>query len=152
MRAPEALSTGPQRAPDWDSVHLKNFPPKQHLHEHRNGLPVRGYIRSCGKSNSSTQRVSSLRKVKELQIYWLIPKTILLRGIQLTLVQRYWVPTVRIVFSNKIFTFYNGNKLVALPNAWRRSVLALSECYNKNNGSESTVVKTVELRWVVYHV
>jgi hypothetical protein len=42
MSAPEALSTGLQRAPYWGS-----FPPKQHMHERRSGLPVRGYNRSC---------------------------------------------------------------------------------------------------------
>jgi hypothetical protein len=28
MRAPETPSTGLQRAPDWDSVHLQKFPAK----------------------------------------------------------------------------------------------------------------------------
>jgi hypothetical protein len=77
---------------------------------------------------------------------------ILLRGIQLTLVHRYWCSTVKMVFSYKIFTFYEASTLVALPNAWQRSMRALSYCYPNNNGSESTVVKTVELRWVVCHV
>jgi hypothetical protein len=47
VRAPETPSTGLQRAPDF-----KNFPPKQYLHESRSGIPVRGYNRSCGKSNN----------------------------------------------------------------------------------------------------
>jgi hypothetical protein len=41
---------------------------------------------------------------------------------------------------------------VALPNTCRRSVRALSKCYHNNIGSESPVVKTIELKWVVYHV
>jgi hypothetical protein len=49
------------------------------------------------------------------------------------------------LFSYKMFTFYEANTLVALPNAWLRSVRALSLCYYNNNGSESTDVKTVEL-------
>jgi hypothetical protein len=59
--------------------------------------------------------------------------SILLRGTQLTNVQRYMYrgSTVKMVFSYKIFTCYEANTCVALPN---------------NNGSESTVVKTVELR------
>jgi hypothetical protein len=55
-----------------------------------------------------------------------LTSAILLRGIQLTLVQRYWGSTVNIVFSYKIFIFYEANTCVALPNAWRRSVRALS--------------------------
>jgi hypothetical protein len=51
---------------------------------------------------------------------------ILLRGIQLTNVQRYWGSTVKMVCSCKIFTFYEANTCVALTNAWRRSVRALS--------------------------
>jgi hypothetical protein len=43
-------------------------------------------------------------------------KTILLRGIHLTLVQRYKGSTVKMVFSYKIFTFYEANTRVALPN------------------------------------
>jgi hypothetical protein len=62
---------------------------------------------------------------------------ILLRGIQLTLVQRYWGSNVKMVFSYKIFTFYEANTLVARPNAWRRSMRAVSYCYTNNNGSES---------------
>jgi hypothetical protein len=38
-RAQYILTTGLQRAPDWNCFHL---PPKQHLHEHRLELPVRG--------------------------------------------------------------------------------------------------------------
>jgi hypothetical protein len=53
---------------------------------------------------------------------------------------------VKMLFTHKTFTFYEANTLVALPNAWRRSVRALSLCYHDNNGSESIVVKTVELR------
>jgi hypothetical protein len=53
MRAPEAVSTGLQRAPRAGTVStFKIFPQKQHLHERRSGLPVRGYNISCGKSNS----------------------------------------------------------------------------------------------------
>jgi hypothetical protein len=63
-----------------------------------------------------------------------------------------WGSTVKMVFSYKSFTFYEANTCVALPNAWRRSVRALSSCYHNNTGSESTEVKTVELRWVVFHV
>jgi hypothetical protein len=50
---------------------------------------------------------------------------ILLRGIQSILVQRNWGSTVKMVFSYKMFTFYEANKLMALPNAWRRSVILL---------------------------
>jgi hypothetical protein len=42
---------------------------------------------------------------------------ILLRGIQLTHVQRYSGSTVKIVFSYKICTFHQANTFVALPNA-----------------------------------
>jgi hypothetical protein len=54
------------------------------------------------------------------------PAMILLRGIQLTHVPRYWGSTVKIVLQYKIVTFYEANTYVALPNAWRRSVRALS--------------------------
>jgi hypothetical protein len=47
---------------------------------------------------------------------------ILLRGIQLTHVQRYWGSTVKMVFSYEIFSVHEVNTCVALPNAWRRSV------------------------------
>jgi hypothetical protein len=53
------------------------------------------------------------------------PFPILLRGIQLNLVQGYSGSTVKMVFSCKTFTFYEAT-LVALPNAWRRSVRVLS--------------------------
>jgi hypothetical protein len=53
--------------------------------------------------------------------YQLSSRKILLRGIQ-----RYWGTTVNMVFSFKIFTFHEANTCVALPNAWRRSVRALS--------------------------
>jgi hypothetical protein len=49
-------------------------------------------------------------------------------------------------------TFHEVNTCVALPNAWRRSVRVLSQCYHNNNGSQSTVVKTVEHTRVVFHV
>jgi glucose uptake protein GlcU len=42
---------------------------------------------------------------------------ILLRGIQLTHVQRYLGSTVKMVFSYKIFTFHEANTFAALPNA-----------------------------------
>jgi hypothetical protein len=51
MIAPDTLPPGLQRA--W----LGQFPIfniilfKQHLHERRLGIPVRGYNSSCGKSN-----------------------------------------------------------------------------------------------------
>jgi hypothetical protein len=51
---------------------------------------------------------------------------ILLRGIQLTHVQRYWGSTVKMVLSFKIFTLNEDSTYVALPKAWRRSVRALS--------------------------
>jgi hypothetical protein len=70
---------------------------------------------------------------------------ILLRGIQLTLVQRSWGSIVKMLFSYKVFTFYAANTLVALTNAWRRSLRALSYCYHNNTGSESTVVKLTSL-------
>jgi hypothetical protein len=44
---------------------------------------------------------------------------ILLRGIQLTHVQRYFGSIVEMVFSYKIFTFHEANTFVALPNAVR---------------------------------
>jgi hypothetical protein len=47
-------------------------------------------------------------------------------GIQLAHVQRYWGSTVKMVFSFNIFTFHETNTYVALPNARRRSVRALS--------------------------
>jgi hypothetical protein len=45
------------------------FPPKQHLHERRIELPVRGYNRSCGKSNSPAplHRVSSLGRDAKIE-------------------------------------------------------------------------------------
>jgi hypothetical protein len=51
---------------------------------------------------------------------------ILLRGIQLTHVQRYWGSTVKMVLSYEIITLNEAITCVALPNACRRSVLALS--------------------------
>jgi hypothetical protein len=51
---------------------------------------------------------------------------ILLRGIQLTDVQHYWGTIVKIVLSYTIFAFHEANTCAALPNAWRRSVRALS--------------------------
>jgi hypothetical protein len=48
-----------RRAPDSSieprtrTVSISNvIPPNQHLHDHRNGLLIRGYDRSCGKSDS----------------------------------------------------------------------------------------------------
>jgi hypothetical protein len=52
MRALETLSTGLQRAPDWTVSIFKIFLPKQHLHESRSGLLVRGYNSSCRKSQA----------------------------------------------------------------------------------------------------
>jgi hypothetical protein len=48
MRAPETLSTGLQRArPRTGTVSIfKIFPPNQHLHERKRGLPVRGAAES----------------------------------------------------------------------------------------------------------
>jgi hypothetical protein len=68
-------------------------------------------------------------------VLWLIdltsvrpaPTSFLLRGIQLTLVQRYWGSTVKMLFSYKIFTFYDANTLVSLPNACARTFLVLSQ-------------------------
>jgi hypothetical protein len=77
---------------------------------------------------------------------------ILLRDIQLTHVQRSEVQLWKICFLTNFCTLNEANTLVALPNAWRRSVRALSFCYHNNNGSQSTVDKTVDLRWVVYRV
>jgi hypothetical protein len=50
---------------------------------------------------------------------------ILLRGIQLTHVQRYRGSTVKMELSYKIFTLNEASTCVALPNACRRSVCAL---------------------------
>jgi hypothetical protein len=58
--------------------------------------------------------------------YNLLKIAILLRGIQLTNVQRYRGSTVKMVFSYKICIFYEANTCEALPNAWQRSVRALS--------------------------
>jgi hypothetical protein len=69
---------------------------------------------------------------------------ILLRGIQLTHVQRYWGSTVKMVFSFKVCTFHEANTCVTLPNAWWCSVRALSYCYHNNNGSQSAAFKN---RW-----
>jgi hypothetical protein len=69
---------------------------------------------------------------------------ILLRGIQLTNVQRYQGSTVKMVLLYKICTLNEANTCVALPNACRRSVRALSKCYHNNNGSKSAFVETVE--------
>jgi hypothetical protein len=66
---------------------------------------------------------------------------ILLRGIQLTHVQRYWCSSVKMVFSYKILLFMRPIH-----------VCAISKCYHNHNGSHSRVAKTVELTWVVYHV
>jgi hypothetical protein len=44
--------------------------------------------------------------------------TILLRGIQLTHVQRYLGSNVKMLFSYKTFTFHEANTFVALPNAF----------------------------------
>jgi hypothetical protein len=76
--------------------------------------------------------------------------SILLRGIQFTHVQRYSGSTVKMVLSNKFFTLNEAITCVALPNACRRSVRALSECYHNNNGSQTTVVETVKQSWVVH--
>jgi hypothetical protein len=51
---------------------------------------------------------------------------------------------VKIVLVYKIFTLNEENTCVALPNACRRSVRALSKCYHNNNGSETIVVETFE--------
>jgi hypothetical protein len=56
------------------------------------------------------------------------------------------------MLSCKIFTLNEANTCVAFPNACRRSVRALSKCYHNNNGSQTTVVKTVEQTGVVCHV
>jgi hypothetical protein len=69
---------------------------------------------------------------------------ILLRGFKLTHVQRYRGSTVKMELSYKIFTVHEANKNMALPNACRRSVRALSFCYHNNNGSQTTVVQNVE--------
>jgi hypothetical protein len=53
-------------------------------------------------------------------------KLILLRGIQLAHVQRYRGSTVKMVLSGTILTFNDVNTYVALTNACRRSVIALS--------------------------
>jgi hypothetical protein len=55
MRAPDPLSQGLKRAPDWDCINLQNFSVKKHLHERRTGLPVRDYNSSCGKSSLIAQ-------------------------------------------------------------------------------------------------
>jgi hypothetical protein len=55
-----------------------------------------------------------------------IAAEILLRDIQLTHVQRSKVQLWKRCFQTKIFTLNEANTLVALPNAWRRSVRALS--------------------------
>jgi hypothetical protein len=52
--------------------------------------------------------------------------SILLRDIQLTHVQRSEVQLWKRCFLTKMFTLNEANTLVALPNAWRRSVCALS--------------------------
>jgi hypothetical protein len=68
---------------------------------------------------------SHLCSVVETQESSSSAKKILLRGIQLTKVQRYWGSIVKMVFSYKMFTFYEANTYVALPNAWRCSVRTL---------------------------
>jgi hypothetical protein len=55
-----------------------------------------------------------------------LPIGILLRDIQLTHVQRSEVQLWKRCFLIKFFTLNEANTLVALPNAWRRSVRALS--------------------------
>jgi hypothetical protein len=52
-----------------------------------------------------------------------VPQSILLCGIQLRYVQRHWSSTV---LTYEIFTLNEANTCVAIPNAWQRSVLALS--------------------------
>jgi hypothetical protein len=69
-RALDTLSAGLQRAPPRTGTVsiLTIFPPKQHLHERRSGLPVRGYNRSCGKSNSPAPqgKLSTSRRENEI--------------------------------------------------------------------------------------
>jgi hypothetical protein len=51
----------------------------------------------------------------------------LLLGIQFTQVQRYWESTLQMAFSpTKLYCIHEANTGFALPNAWRRSVRALS--------------------------
>jgi hypothetical protein len=51
----------------------------------------------------------------------------LLRGIQLTLVQRYWGSTLKMLFSYKFFSFYEANTCVALPNRCAHFPIVLSQ-------------------------
>jgi hypothetical protein len=62
--------------------------------------------------------------LKECRIFCVV--VVLPRGIHLTLVQRCWGSTVKMLFSYTIFTFYEANTFVALPNACGRSVRTLS--------------------------
>jgi hypothetical protein len=66
----------------------------------------------------------------QLYIYSIVFHWILLRGIQLTHVQRNGGSTVKIVLECKIFTLNEANTFVTLPKATRRS--------------QTTVVETVE--------
>jgi hypothetical protein len=67
MRAPEALSTGLQRAPDWGSV-FKNFPPKQHLHERRSELTAVLWIRIRIRNNPNVLAGSESESEKKVRI------------------------------------------------------------------------------------
>jgi hypothetical protein len=67
MRAPEALSTGLQRAPDWGSV-FKNFPPKQHLHERRSELTAVLWIRIRNNPNVLAGSESESEKKVRIRI------------------------------------------------------------------------------------
>jgi hypothetical protein len=62
--------------------------------------------------------------MRDISEMW--PDSILLRGIQLTHAQRYCGSTGKMVFSFKFFSFNEANTCVALPNARRHSVRALS--------------------------
>jgi hypothetical protein len=64
-----------------------------------------------------------------------------IRDIQFTHVQCSEVQLWKRCFLKFFFTLNEANTRVALPNAWR--------CAHNNNGLQSTVDKSIELRWVV---
>jgi hypothetical protein len=92
-------------------------------------LPQSGSGSTCG-SGSTIERLKTIffktLKIKSTVKAKYTVLVILLRDIQLTHVQRSEVQLLKRCFLTKIFILNEANTLVALPNAWRRSVRALS--------------------------
>jgi hypothetical protein len=98
------------RASNMKSTLLTTQPELEKLRKH-----VKGHLFTANKNYWSQDS-------RKIFIFYMI----LLRDIQLTHVQRSEVQLWKRCFLTKIFILNEANTLVALPNAWRRSVRALS--------------------------